>query len=136
MLYISGKLKRDFFIKMKPFKEGFDSLKEEEYGFKKDDTVHIHLKEGHHWYDEKDKHVYILRVNYQKIELNRNELEDLIDIQFEYGSYNSCIQNDTPCKNLSGYSLSENKRSKQSSSSSCRISWEVGRGMCSGYEPI
>ena len=133
--HLSGICKKPFKVAMQPFEKMPFETDDKEYGYEVGDSISVSLKEGHYWYDERNSHRYIVRINYKSFELSRQEVEELIDIQFEYGAYNACIKNGIPCNNLRGFTEDETERSKQGMNSWCRISWEVGRGgNCAAFE--
>lgn len=134
MTYLHGICKKEFKKMMQPFEDMPYALPEEEYGFNVGDVVYVHLKDICEWYEHVNAHTYYVWINHKKFELNRREIEELVDIRYEYKTYNSCVKDGLACANLKGFNEGENSRSRQTSSSHCSIHWEVGRGICSGFQ--
>lgn len=133
---VIGKFKKEYKILMLPY-EDIDFGKEF-FGYDKGDSATLYLSDKSDRFDERDNMIFELRIRYMKFELSRADVLEYLDIVYETGSYNSCVQNGIPCKNLTGYDESDiiNFTDKQSSTSSCNMHWDLGRGICSLYKGI
>ena len=133
MNYIRGVCKNKYKKMMVPVKGFPFPMGEEEFGYNVGDSISITLDDNCAWYDDVNTHIYHVLVNYETFPLTRKEVEELVDIHFEYQSYNSCILNGIPCSRLRGHKDGDNARTRQSVTAYCTIHHEVGRGTCSGY---
>jgi len=134
MTYVIGTCIKPIKKEMKPFVNCPVAIPVGLYGYDIGATIYADLKEGHQWHDEKETHLYTISVRHEHVTMTREELEQHIDIHFEYQDYNACIQEDVPCKNLRGHRPNEQSRDRKQILANCRIDWEVGRGTCARYE--
>lgn len=122
---LRGRCKKKVSCSMPTFTDREDFVKEFSVEEGEDKSIYL----------SKDGENYEFKLHYQTIIMTRADIEEHFDIMWERDCYNTCIRDGVPCENLTCYHDGDMALDKRRSTS-CRISWEIGRGACARYETV
>ncbi|PPA85002.1 hypothetical protein C4A75_09500 [Brevibacillus laterosporus] len=126
-IYAVGICKKEFSEMLEPFiGVGF----QKEYKVKIGDRKTIY---SDNLYNESDQVYFYIR--HKKIQILKEQLENLFEIDWKFGCYNTCIRDGVHCVNLPNC-IEDASHLSLKKTWTCNIGWEIGRADCCEYSPV